>query len=71
MKRAIEETHGVKLLMGALRVAYRETITHELSVDYCMDKECTPPVLQRSVLPRALPRTLPRVRPPFALAWQQ
>ncbi len=41
MKRAIEETHGVKLLMGALRVAYRETITHELSVDYCMDKECT------------------------------
>ena len=67
MKRAIEETHGVKLLMGALRVAYRETITHELSVDYCMDKECTPPVLQRSVLPRALPC----VRLPFALAWQQ
>ena len=56
----------MKLLMGALRVAYRETITHELSVDYCMDKECTPPVLQRSVLPRALPRARP-----LTLAWQQ
>ena len=57
----------MKLLMGALRVAYRETITHELSVDYCMDKECTPPVLQRSVLPRArTPSRTPALRPRMA-----